>query len=125
MEPPVRIGVPPLDSNPFPFQSPSPHKRQRTTLETPFPSPERPKRIVLEHINSITAIGPGPTKDSRWAAAMQSAKDLDVANMLSPSKSILTFHSYYQSSYASYSVTCLTRSHNNILASHISMIDSP
>src|SRR5579859_2535470 len=44
MEPPVRISVPPLDSNPFPFQSPSPHKRQRTTLETPFPSPQRPKR---------------------------------------------------------------------------------
>src|SRR5579859_2190354 len=48
-----------------------------------------PKRIVLDHISSITALGPGPTKDSRWAATMQSAKDLDVANMLSPSKSIL------------------------------------
>jgi hypothetical protein len=65
-------------------------KRPHIVSECSFPpQPERPKRIVLEHLTSVITLGPGLTASGRWGTAIQFAKAVDSENMLSPSKTIL------------------------------------
>lgn len=70
-------------------QNHPPALSKKRKFETPLPSPDRVKRVVLEQVSHVDIIGTGPSGDDRFALARAVAQSIHKAQMLSPSGTLV------------------------------------